>query len=524
VIGSGVGVSTPWDLFEGRGSVLGDAGSARAAFGARWEGEGAERKAGGVGATAGSLKEEATTNRRYFAKTNDLRRVLTLRLLDCVCARATVLVRAAVATQAAPCPKTRHTRHMVLRAAALRAGAPCSCAAILSRPPSTWRVFLASSRDGHWPLAAEQQQQQQQHQRAAAAVSPARRARAARGTAAAASACSSSSPSPTPRLPPTLDLALPPPANAKVRTAVYRGSAVRLEDCPPEDFKRPEVAVIGRSNVGKSSLINSLTASKGLAMVSKSPGKTRTINHFLVNDAWWLVDLPGYGYAKTAKTTRQAFDEFSRDFLARRRSLAMVLLLVDASVPPQRVDLEYAAWLAGSGVPFAVVFTKTDKRPKKKGSGVGGGGKGGGDAGAAAAREGAAAAAVEEEEKEEEEEEEENDHAPENEDEGEDELEDEQQPSAASPRALMPRAALASPHALAFLRALANEQGFRLLPPSMATSAATGSGTAEVLRFVSSVRLGFLQQRKRAKEEAQQRVMAELEEEDRARERDAPKQ
>jgi GTP-binding protein len=332
-------------------------------------------------------------------------------------------------------------------------------------------------------------QQQQPHQRAV--VSPARRVRAARATTAAATG---SSPSTSPPLPPTLDLDLPAPANARVRAAVYRGSAVRLEDCPPEDFKRPEVAVIGRSNVGKSSLINAITGLKGLAMVSKSPGKTRTINHFLVNDAWWLVDLPGYGYAKTAKTTRAQFDEFSRAFLARRRTLAMVLLLVDASVPPQRVDLEYASWLAGNGVPFAVVFTKTDKRPKKKGSGVVGGKAGG--------RPGADAASDNDEEEEDQQEDEQ-------EAEGSDDDDDHDHEAAPPPRSAtaIPRAALASPHALAFLRALADEQGFRLLPPSMATSSATGAGTSEVLRFVSSVRLGFLQQRKQAREEAQRRAL-----------------
>jgi len=231
-------------------------------------------------------------------------------------------------------------------------------------------------------------------------------------------------------------------------------------------------------------------------MVSKSPGKTRTINHFLVNDGWWLVDLPGYGYAKTAKTTREAFDAFSRDFLSRRRSLAMVLLLVDASVPPQRVDLEYAAWLAGSGVPFAVVFTKMDKRPKKKGSGVAVGSKARGGGGGA-------------EEQEEEEEDEE-------------QQQEEQQPVQAAPHppTPIPKAALASPHALAFLRALAEEQGFRLLPPSLATSAATGAGTAEVLRFVASVRLGFLQARKAAREEAQRRAMEAEEEEEEEEEDD----
>ncbi|KAF8073164.1 GTP-binding protein [Scenedesmus sp. PABB004] len=161
---------------------------------------------------------------------------------------------------------------------------------------------------------------------------------------------------------PHLVLELPEPTHVLVKSAEFVKSSVRVADCPPP--KLPEFAVIGRSNVGKSSLINMLTNRKGLAMVSKEPGKTRCINHFLINGSWYLVDLPGYGYARTGRDTRAEFEAFTREYFTQRPSLAMVLLLVDSSIPPQDVDLRYAAWLGGRGVPFALVFTKADKRKK----------------------------------------------------------------------------------------------------------------------------------------------------------------
>jgi len=164
---------------------------------------------------------------------------------------------------------------------------------------------------------------------------------------------------------------LPPPTHTKVKTAEFVKSSVEVKQCPKEDLKIPEFAVIGRSNVGKSSLINLLTNKKGLAMISKTPGKTRCINHFVVNKhlgqsgAWYLVDLPGYGYAKTAKEDRLGWNKFTRDYFLQRRSLANVLLLIDASIPPTKIDTGCADWLAESQVPFAIVFTKTDKRKKR---------------------------------------------------------------------------------------------------------------------------------------------------------------
>lgn len=192
----------------------------------------------------------------------------------------------------------------------------------------------------------------------------------------------------------------PRPTHTRVKTAEYAGSAVSLAGCPPPSV--PEVALIGRSNVGKSSLINALTGRKGLAQVSKQPGKTRTINHFLVNGGtaapWYLVDLPGYGYARAGAERRFEWASFSQTFFLERPTLAAVLLLADGSLPPQAADLECAAWLAGAGVPFAVVLTKADKRVKAKASlaaaAAMGGGGGGGAISAAAANAAALAAAL----------------------------------------------------------------------------------------------------------------------------------
>ena len=160
-------------------------------------------------------------------------------------------------------------------------------------------------------------------------------------------------------------LELPEARDVRVKTATYETSAVRLEQCPPARAGRPEFALIGRSNVGKSSLVNLLTGQGKLAKVSKSPGKTVTINHFLVNRAWYLVDLPGYGYAKRSKAQRMEFFGFTQQYFLERETLANVLLLVDSSVPPQASDLEMVNWLGDANVPFSLVFTKADKRKKK---------------------------------------------------------------------------------------------------------------------------------------------------------------
>jgi GTP-binding protein len=180
----------------------------------------------------------------------------------------------------------------------------------------------------------------------------------------------SASPADPPAEGTTTLLTLPRPTHTRVRTADYTSSAVDLAGCPPASV--PEFALIGRSNVGKSSLINALTGRKALAQVSKQPGKTRTINHFLINGAgpapWYLVDLPGYGYARAGATHRLAWASFSQAFFLERATLATVLLLADGTLPPQAADLECAAWLAGAGVPFCVVLTKADKRVKARAS------------------------------------------------------------------------------------------------------------------------------------------------------------
>ncbi|KAG2498912.1 hypothetical protein HYH03_003102 [Edaphochlamys debaryana] len=161
---------------------------------------------------------------------------------------------------------------------------------------------------------------------------------------------------------PEIRLNLPNPSNVKVKTAEYLQSCVTVKDCPPPRY--PEFAVIGRSNVGKSSLINMLTSRRDLALVSKEPGKTKCINHFIINNSWYLVDLPGYGFAKVGQQGRLQFEAFTREYFKGRPSLAMVFLLVDASIPPQKIDLDYANWLTDNEVPFTLVFTKADKRRK----------------------------------------------------------------------------------------------------------------------------------------------------------------
>ena len=145
----------------------------------------------------------------------------------------------------------------------------------------------------------------------------------------------------------------------KIQSARFKKSAVSLDRCSAPDL--PEFAFIGRSNVGKSSLINLLTNKDGLARVSKTPGRTREINFFAINDAWNLVDLPGYGYAKVSKSQRDQFNEFVSDYLLNRESLAGIFVLIDSRHAPQAIDLEFVAWVIGAHLPFALIFTKTDK-------------------------------------------------------------------------------------------------------------------------------------------------------------------
>lgn len=147
--------------------------------------------------------------------------------------------------------------------------------------------------------------------------------------------------------------------------ATYLISSPSYDQCPkPDKF---EVAFIGRSNVGKSSLINMMAGKKGLAKTSGKPGKTQMINHFLIDDNWYLVDLPGYGYAKTSKTNREAWAVMIEDYLVHRESLQIVFVLIDSRLDPQKIDLEFINWLGENGVPFALVFTKADKQSVNKG-------------------------------------------------------------------------------------------------------------------------------------------------------------
>lgn len=144
-----------------------------------------------------------------------------------------------------------------------------------------------------------------------------------------------------------------------IKSAEFIISNTDYKKCP--DSKLPEYAFIGRSNVGKSSLINMLTNVHGLAMTSSKPGKTLLINHFLINKNWYLVDLPGYGYATTGKKMRVQLQSIIEDYILEREQLTCVFILVDSRHEPQTIDLDFMAWMGEHGVPFALVFTKLDK-------------------------------------------------------------------------------------------------------------------------------------------------------------------
>jgi len=146
----------------------------------------------------------------------------------------------------------------------------------------------------------------------------------------------------------------------QIRDAEFLMSNTRVDQCPAPTL--PEYAFIGRSNVGKSSLINMLTERRGLAKTSSLPGKTQLINHFLINKEWYLVDLPGYGYAKTSKTNRVAWGRMINFYLRQRENLACVFVLIDSRHPAQAVDLEFMEMLGTEGIPFVMVFTKADKQ------------------------------------------------------------------------------------------------------------------------------------------------------------------
>lgn len=146
----------------------------------------------------------------------------------------------------------------------------------------------------------------------------------------------------------------------KINSAEFKVSAPELRLCP--NWTWPEFAFIGRSNVGKSSLINSLTGRRELAKVSATPGKTRLMNFFLINGRWALVDLPGYGYAKVGQQQRADFNEAVADFIAKRPNLRRVFVLIDSRLPPQAIDLDFLQWMEEAAVPYVIVFTKADKQ------------------------------------------------------------------------------------------------------------------------------------------------------------------
>ena len=149
-----------------------------------------------------------------------------------------------------------------------------------------------------------------------------------------------------------------------IKKAIFVTSNTRVDQLPPANL--PEYAFIGRSNVGKSSLINALAGNRQLAKTSQTPGKTQLINHFLINDEWYLVDLPGYGFAKTAKSNRAAWEKFIRRYLMVRENLQCVFVLVDSRLEPQKNDLDFCHWLGEHGIPFLLIFTKADKLSSNK--------------------------------------------------------------------------------------------------------------------------------------------------------------
>ena len=148
----------------------------------------------------------------------------------------------------------------------------------------------------------------------------------------------------------------------EIKSAEFVISNTNVAKCP--DGNKPEYAFIGRSNVGKSSLINMLTNKKGLALTSQTPGKTMLINHFLINDEWYLVDLPGYGYAQRGQEGREKLRKIIESYVLEREQLTNLFVLVDCRHEAQKIDLEFMEWLGENGIPFAIIFTKTDKISK----------------------------------------------------------------------------------------------------------------------------------------------------------------
>ena len=144
-----------------------------------------------------------------------------------------------------------------------------------------------------------------------------------------------------------------------IKTAEFVKSSGKWQDCPEPNL--PEYAFIGRSNVGKSSLINAMMNHKDLAKTSQTPGKTQLINHFLVNENWYLTDLPGYGYARVSKSLRKDFEKLITNYILNRKNLVNLFVLVDSRHTPQKIDLEFIEWCGENGIPFSIVFTKADK-------------------------------------------------------------------------------------------------------------------------------------------------------------------
>ena len=150
-----------------------------------------------------------------------------------------------------------------------------------------------------------------------------------------------------------------------IKSATFEISNTDVRKCPPGN--KPGYAFIGRSNVGKSSLINMLTNKNGLAKTSSTPGKTLLINHFLINDAWYIVDLPGYGYAQRGKESREKLKHIIQSYILGRAQMTNLFVLVDSRHKPQKIDLEFMQWLGENEVPFSIVFTKMDKLGKEAG-------------------------------------------------------------------------------------------------------------------------------------------------------------
>lgn len=150
----------------------------------------------------------------------------------------------------------------------------------------------------------------------------------------------------------------------EIKSAEFVISNTDVRKCPAGD--KPEYAFIGRSNVGKSSLINMLTNHKGLAMTSQKPGKTQLINHFIINGEWYLVDLPGYGYAQRGKDGREKIRHIIEDYILEREELTNLFVLLDCRHNPQKIDLEFMEWLGENSIPFSIIFTKIDKLPYSK--------------------------------------------------------------------------------------------------------------------------------------------------------------